>query len=496
MIEFGAKKFGHPWHGIWRAETGKVTSPTGVQFTPPGNPPYVPDYLSLLDNGLGAATLLQKPGLPVPTTAPAEAAKGMSWTNYAILSGLIRRLYGRSLGADWIYFAPDGSRWLVSPGTSVSGSGASLTVSVSLSFKRFGEIGAAAANPVQSLNVSTAMDVQSYAANGFGNGNGCGIEDINPTGSRALLGASKVPWLGQVPGGYAAERWIYGITELVIAGTPPAATATLTVLASDASGCWDQVQRTGQFQHVYFAESGLTSVVNDSPSYLPQGMNPYRFRRARASYNDVERLRKMIGARYQAGSPQVIYFDVERRWTGGGSISSAGSVWDRYKFDCSGQMTYTAKIIAGGSEIQAVSYAISSTSNAVSYLDHELDWGLQFETTGSCSWTGGVTGGTSFSGSSEPFVVGTQAEDHYDSGQMAGFWAHPVRYSPTTYGLVWKTPQLAGSPESWTVGPVSGAIGSDGSTLVASSLYTAALYASEHPVTGQIVRSTSPVCWV
>lgn len=41
-----------------------------------------------------------------------------------------------------------------------------------------------------------------------------------------------------------------------------------------------------------------------------------------------------------------------------------------------------------------------------------------------------------------------------------------------------------------------GVIGSDASTISAASFSAGPIYGTEHPVTGQVVRDTTPVCWI
>ena len=209
--------FGFPWHGLYRKATSDVLLPNGTTK-------------ALSAVGLSTGTRPQDgdcyrvkhPDAPGAVTSAEETAQGMSWLDYALFSGSGRRYGGDELGAKrWIYVAPDGSVWLVNLpiiGT-VVGTGA---LSTTLTLSPFGRLGEPEdpAPASQSIAVSISGDwfTADYAA--YYDDNRLYIDDINPTGSRALI-----------PPGIS-----FGMLELRISGTPPAATAELVALWSITDG--------------------------------------------------------------------------------------------------------------------------------------------------------------------------------------------------------------------------------------------------------------------
>lgn len=91
-------RFGDPWHGLYR--NGVVELPNATTRAPGGAPSN------------GSSFVIQIPGRPAVTTSPADAAQGMTWLNYAIMAGDAHAVYGRSLGDNsWIFIDADGVPW-------------------------------------------------------------------------------------------------------------------------------------------------------------------------------------------------------------------------------------------------------------------------------------------------------------------------------------------------------------------------------------------------
>ncbi len=126
MIEFGSGHFGWPWHGLYRAATSDVTSPDGVVFDLVGHAPSLGDVL-----------LLRVPGFPAPNTSPADSAAGMTWASWSFLSGVDRVVYGTNLGqTKHIYIDQVGDPWLI--WLYLSGGRAAQEIGCHVYTKRFG----------------------------------------------------------------------------------------------------------------------------------------------------------------------------------------------------------------------------------------------------------------------------------------------------------------------------------------------------------------------
>lgn len=115
--------FGCPWHGLWESDLLLLSSNWSTI-----------QWVSIGDHG--NADLIRIVGLPVPTRTVDEAAAGMAWRNYALITGSTRVFYGMQLGAGhWIYVPEIGNAfhlWISSVNTctgTASGGAIDLTIS-------------------------------------------------------------------------------------------------------------------------------------------------------------------------------------------------------------------------------------------------------------------------------------------------------------------------------------------------------------------------------
>lgn len=111
---------GNPWHGLW-SPAGLVLPNSDIMALSPAPagggisefPAVMDDRGVLYPGEHGDCILVRVPGLPSPETSTAEAAAGMVWRNYALLSGARRLLHGVELKLNrWIYIDPAGKPWL------------------------------------------------------------------------------------------------------------------------------------------------------------------------------------------------------------------------------------------------------------------------------------------------------------------------------------------------------------------------------------------------
>lgn len=209
-------RFGQPFHGLYRG--GVLTLPTSVTITPP--PP-----LPVGSDGF----MVKIPDRPVVTTSPADAAEGMEWLNYAIVSGENHVFYGIELGLNsWIYVADDDSAWRAEATISPSG-----TASVVLT------------------NINDTTQTQTVTASctpapnsGTVSGKIAQFEDVASDGRSACFcwrdpdhwyppANPYVPW--DADPHYTRGLFLACHGRLDISGTPPSASATFTLVMTSGT---------------------------------------------------------------------------------------------------------------------------------------------------------------------------------------------------------------------------------------------------------------------
>lgn len=165
-------RFGQPWHGLWR--NGVIELPNSTTRARDGAPPN------------GSAFMARIPGQPAVTTPAEDAAQGMNWLNYAIMTGLDRWAVDESsIYFAWVFIDADNVPW-----------GARLTFStgtMTVTLKRFGIIGGDPDNTSYSASVAFALPVSL----GGPDGDGFWLYDIDSTGRQVACGAADV----NTPGG-------------------------------------------------------------------------------------------------------------------------------------------------------------------------------------------------------------------------------------------------------------------------------------------------------
>lgn len=193
------ERFGDPWHGLFRG--GVLELPNGTTRAMVAAP------------GRGDSYKIAIPGQPAVTTSTADAAAGMTWLNYGVMTGENRALYGVDLGAlRWIYIDADNTPWLAD----INVYSGNLTVTL----KNFGEIGGP---PVSYVSSSVAIDY--FPGDSVPTGTLLKIDDINSNGGQVALVADQVPEIGL--------RKIWRMWQVALSG--PAATFSISATAIDIS---------------------------------------------------------------------------------------------------------------------------------------------------------------------------------------------------------------------------------------------------------------------
>lgn len=208
MMDFGGDKIGHPWHGLYRAATEKIETPAGGDIDLPGDPP----------DG-GNCWLVQIPGLPEPETTPAEAATGRTWTNYALISD--QKIYGRGISGP-LYIDSAGRAWALT--IFRSGSRATKLLTVNISAKRFGEIGPGTAPTTTLPAMSVAFETHADYPSVSGESSSGFLLDVAKNGTKLLFGVTRLR-------GYAA------VAEVTLTGSPADGNfaGTIALLADEST---------------------------------------------------------------------------------------------------------------------------------------------------------------------------------------------------------------------------------------------------------------------
>ncbi len=114
---------GCPFHGLWRSGLG-LRLPTGrvkvIDPAPEGGSQAFAD-MPLTDSlrrrvhpAFGDCLVVKIPGLALPETPSRDLTAGLTWLNYAVISGANHLLYGKRLGrGKWIYIDPQNKPWFV-----------------------------------------------------------------------------------------------------------------------------------------------------------------------------------------------------------------------------------------------------------------------------------------------------------------------------------------------------------------------------------------------
>lgn len=223
------ERFGDPWHGLVKG--GVIELPNSSTRDLAGETPVGGDCFRV-----------QRPSQAAVTTSSADAAEGMEWRNYGLIYGSQHILYGVALNElSWLYIADDETVWRVQY---ANGSG-------DLTFTRFGLLGEDPAAVAQTISLS-----------GTDTGYITRCLDLTATGSKALIGSTveSVYYMAS----RAAANILGGVYLIEISGTPPAASATFTVLA-DEEACRGTASNT---RSVY-AERFTTVAAPDPSSGLP-----------------------------------------------------------------------------------------------------------------------------------------------------------------------------------------------------------------------------------
>lgn len=529
MIEFGGENIGNPWHGLYRQATGKVTSDAGVVF----------DWPAEVDPISGDCYLISRPGMPDPTTSSAEAAAGKRWTNYTLMSGAYRVLYGKSIWPKFVYLDPDARAWSVS--LSVAGDRLGQQIDISISVVRFGLVrdDAPPETPI-SMVLSTTFDLSDVYTGVNQTMWQADVLDIDKNGQGVLIGVPR-QW------GFAA------VALLELSGTPGHDfAADMSLLADEttvdsftgveeerAPRLYIVINRQYEWGEAPIPISYTTEGAPVYPGY------PGIFAAAAGGYFAFNGSQYATSATYSmsesSSEPSVI----------ADNSALDGPVSYLYDEPYQGDRMYTfiagARFVAGEPVIckihdknwygqDSISYSVPSKTFAVGTAPLSIP-GAYSETVVSgarCTVVGGqesaaqslatVNGVGSFwapvvnsgHGSFASAAVGTYTGVVVTDGQADSAVGYAINYSDGARirpifsahrSSIWRVSNSVYAPVLYKAqgsnggyvdpttrfsGPFTGAVGN----LDSYVSYGARCHASEHPVTGQISVDPDVVCWV
>lgn len=509
-------KFGDTCHGLWDSTTGKVTTAASVVIDLTGDAPNGGQGGLSVGTGrlseFGNCRLLQVPGMAAASNTAADTAAGRTWLNYGLISGGAQRLYGKSTGLNCIYVAPDKSRWSVL----VGGSGAWATRALSLTLKRFGEIGGAAQTQTIALGTLDLTVPNNRLGNVINYSNAATdahvplfMEDFTTDGSKMLF--SRGHWEnGKADSSVLDDSWarnIYSIYEITIAGQPPSATAGISEIINQAASATLSDSVTLDYTHYYQWKTDAVwgaletlSQPTADPAY--QEVYPYNWVAGQphipAWWNRLSGVTQtldaevVIGARYSAvDAVQIMRKKLHLTTSASGTFTvTFNTTTLDQTTNFSGSQTQAGYVacMAGATELSRVNFTASTTVTEVSANNVWTTF-----THSETATLGSMTASSSTNVDIYPCISEYAGKLNFD---WKGHSVKAVRYSNSVYGILregYYTTQYTYDGQK-VFYRVDGKIGADGATLSPSADWP--VHCTEHPITGQVVRATTPVAYV
>ncbi len=553
MIFAGAKS-GHPWHGVWSGTTGKITTPGGGDIDCPGVPPKarlqnLPIHIDTAH--AGDCYMVAVPGMPAVTTTPSEAAAGQTWLNYGLISGARNRLMGIELGAgDWIYVAPDKTRWRASFSAAPLALATTTSTTVSVTLKRFGEFPQTVTGSDEqvfaNMLIDLALDMPSAAQSIFPlTGDVAAraylaIEDIRPDGARAVIAVqSELAVESTCP---LTSRVLFSAKEIRLSGTPPAASIEIvTVAATSALQAFEINNRWQKFRgiswykdidnvnQVYVGEEASANaggVAAYMGPLFPQifvgiygGENWGDGWPTRAAGGEIQffvssarfdyKVSTVIGFRYAAEDSSLEKIVQVASWNASYAATITPVAADEHEYSATGSLVGT-----GSLKLSRVSVASGALVSDLATHAMSINAIWSAAAPGTSVWSGsyslnGEATTVSYSAALEagsdapsiPLGVVASAMEKHGSGVLdlrataSSEFVYPLRYTNALYGVCRRTVH-PGVSRAMSFFGVYGKIGAEGSAVSASGTTSYPVFCSEHPVSGQILRSTSGVSFV
>lgn len=551
---FSGQKVGHPWHGQWRSSTGKITTPAGGDIDCPGNPPEaraqsLPRYVDTAHSG--DCYKIVVPYMPAIDTTTEEALNGQTWLNYGLISGANHRLYGIELNGDeWIYVAPDRTRWRANFSFAPLDLESSTSTNMSVILTRFGEFAETSTGETSQSFASVSVDLaidRTGQTDSFYPLDGpvaerayVGIEDIRDDGARVLLAVqSEIEIVSACP---MQDRVLFSVIELRLDGVPPDATmdfvtvaATSDLTSNQINDRWQKFTAMTWYTDEYDVDQvwlgAETNLRNDALVFLgpdnlhrlvylvsdeewyepdpPPAGNPV-FGATSAYIDSVSTA--AIAFRYGSEDQVVEKVVVSVSWVGSYSGTITPIPSPTVDWSAVGELTGSGTIginsvnaSTGTLRAELASYSASFDATWEAAYDNPSVWSgtysLNDEITNFSSEDTGSVDGSYISGISpnigilpEWWELHSRATVSVRGAESNRDYLRGLRYSNSVVGIARQTkiPDPVRPILFWSV---HGKKGSDENTIEEDeTLYP--VFVSENPETGQIMRSTTAVSWV
>ena len=539
-----------PPHGIWWSETGDITTQSGAKYQLQGDLPT-----EGFQRGAGSCWLLNTPEKTARARSLRTPIRKSGAVSNEFVTGASGRFNFTNTGREsWVHVATNGDAW----GFYIHHIEASVTTGM-LEFdvvkRNLSSAGALESESHVAINMGIDPAFRSYAGYEFERADPAltlVVEDFNGDGSKCLLAICSPKIIrsrerdasGEVAGNLMS-RYLWGVLECVV----DEGQGTEFSVVRDLNALWPEitsVQDTPTYRVVVWhvnSTSRQGELLYDGDQVPNYYVDPTFMKVVATHYHYEHSATVAIGARYsaEAGAVEIVTLAVDSVATYDCACSfepAARNMIERSTSTLSGSSTYTIR--AGQDVIYAHTDSAQVTGDSyrdLAYRDNSGTWygGAVIAATyniagfqGSLSFSHTVAGDVNSEGWANigelrmfyadgffvpPDYSGSFSRGYIFSRAIVGYtpitrllpanisnlhYYVPIRYSNAVYGLVGGLLHDY-EPDNFLVFmPAVGKIGTNTETEVWAHGFKKYYpqHATEHPVTGEVVRRDKPVCWV
>ena len=529
--------WGCPWHGA--VKSGQIALSNGQSLAYPQ--PQRMHANQLDENGFTAP--VRAPGVAPVVRSPEELiddqARGWEWRNDAVLAGAYLQLHGTPLGG-WVYCAPSGDRWLVSPVNIANPVNTESPLTLELRISRFGVVGGTPDERTRFASLTILGQAEPNPANPSPAGASAwlSIADVKPDGSAALLMIFKPVYAFDSNGSHPLNKIPLGWLELTMTEVEGEVAGALSVVRTRAQTYgtatwdngtpvefWNRVRPTPEVTSV--AGEGFIDYTTTPLPLAASGTGTGVSAQVYDRHQSRQLTGRIVAMWYGATGYGVVTLDiqqtydevaaapaetiggskVERHYTNGTIEVLSDTMVHRLSYDGTASMQSSLTLRLNGAVIDSTSTAGGLTYNKTTGW---FGTGYPLQSQSKTETVEGVTTATEGSGTGDglpnfgPLSSFSALCVPYDKPWDAAYYLYGwdlfsqnnwvqleiCRQSNTLVGFERNKP-LAGT-RSW--GPISSRAGKVAGTVSPTGL---ARYGSENPNTGAITRNqTTPVCYV
>lgn len=505
----GGKLFGHPWHGIWRQATGMVTAPDGHDYPLHGQPPA--GGASGTDYGL---VFPIKTGRPPVTVPDVDKVAGETWMDFGLVTGGAGRVYGLGLGAGrWLLCdaANDHKMWCCWLDQFWYTGG---VLSGRLVMRSFGDFGGHESVLVADWTFSPDLSGAQYANKYDHTMGAAAIEDISSDGHKVLI---AIYTSDQLSGDVVSARSLTSIAELSITISEGAA----AVGAREVKRLADihhryQFTETTSYLHAYVGtyqgKAYLFTQVNDDdgwsfPPAVTQQYAQIALWSDRISMTSETGNETIVGARYNPNDGVDI---LSLRYSGSSAmtrtitptVTGMGQGWTRDGTG-SGTSASTVSILLNGQVVES----LQLTGQITQSFSRQTNNVQTTYTIGDVQYTF-TSSYTRLPGSSDPIDVSDApqaANQNVSDGAYvvqslnggSDFRLSVRRWTNTVFGLHGYIRPGGHVAEAWHFFNLHGRQGvTNDPMIVCHGAAECPIYVVESPISGEVIRSETPIGFV